>query len=61
MFTELENHCKLLDNVLRPHYQGAETQLKRPERRIVGRLLPEVIELVQQLKQERSELDQRRS
>jgi hypothetical protein len=60
MFVELENHCQLMDNVLRPLYEGEENKLSRSGQRILRRLLPEVIELVQQLKHERVDFEKLR-
>ena len=47
--SELMNHCQLLSEVLRPVYEESEIALKRAEKRIVGRLLAEMAELIQQL------------
>lgn len=49
LIVELMNHCQLLENVLRPVYQGSDVELKRAERRIVGRLLDEMSQLIKQL------------
>ena len=47
--SELMNHCQLLSEVLRPVYEESEIVLKRAEKRIVGRLLAEMAELIRQL------------
>lgn len=50
LILEMTNHCQLLASVLRPLYEGGELQFKRGERRVVGRLLGELSELLKQLK-----------
>jgi hypothetical protein len=52
LVTELANHCRLLTDVLRPVYQGCEGEFLRGERRIVGHLLTEMAQLIEQLKKE---------
>ena len=44
------NHCRLLGDVLRPVYDGAGPELKRGEKRIVGRLIGEMGSLITQLR-----------
>lgn len=47
---ELINHWELLGNVLRPVYEEGNFELKRAERRVVGRLIGEMGELLNQLR-----------
>lgn len=46
---ELKNHCQLLADVLRPIYETPVGELKRGEKRIIGRLLAEMTILIAQL------------
>jgi hypothetical protein len=50
MLEELVNHCRLLGDILRPIYEDAGIELKRGERRVLGRLIGEMSKLVVQLK-----------
>jgi hypothetical protein len=50
---ELKNHCHLLSDVLRPMYQDGMLEFKPAERRIVGRLLDEMRDLIWQLNRDR--------
>lgn len=47
---EVINHCQLLAEVLRPLYEGGPAELKTGERRVVGRLIREMSELLAQLR-----------
>lgn len=46
---ELMNHCQLLSQILRPIYESKEHELKLAEKRVVGRLLTEMSQLLQDL------------
>jgi len=46
---ELMNHWELLGNVLRPVYEQGSLELKNAERRVVGRLIGEMGELLSEL------------
>ena len=46
---ELKNHCQLLTNILRPIYETEQVELQRSERRIIGRLLSEMQQLLTEL------------
>jgi hypothetical protein len=48
---ELMNHFSLLGNILRPLYEDNGHELKRAERRVVGRLIVEIGDLISQLQQ----------
>lgn len=50
LFEELMNHCRLLGDVLRPVYEGIGPELKRGERRVVGRLIGEMSGLIAHLR-----------
>jgi hypothetical protein len=50
MLEELLNHCKLLGGILRPVYEDAGLELKRGEKRVVGRLIGEMTSLIVELK-----------
>jgi hypothetical protein len=50
MLEELVNHCKLLGDILRPIYEEAGLELKRGEKRVLGRLIGEMTGLIVQLK-----------
>lgn len=50
LFEELMNHCRLLGNVLRPVCEEGGPEMKRGERRVVGRLIGEMTELIVQLR-----------
>jgi hypothetical protein len=50
LFEELMNHCRLLGDILRPIYEGAGPELKRGEKRVVGRLIGEMSVLMAQLR-----------
>ena len=47
---ELVNHFKLLGDILRPIYEDAGPELKRGEKRVLGRLIGEMTGLIDQLK-----------
>jgi hypothetical protein len=49
LLEELTNHCRLLGDVLRPVYEEAGIELKRGEKRVVGRLIREMTDLITQL------------
>ena len=44
------NHCKLLGDILRPIYEDAGPELKRGEKRVLGRIIGEMAGLIAQLK-----------
>jgi hypothetical protein len=50
LLEELTNHCRLLGDVLRPVYEEGGLQLKRGEKRIVGRLIGEMTQIIAHLK-----------
>lgn len=54
---ELANHCRLLEGLLRPLAEQPAAELKLPERRLVGRLLREISDLADQLRQAWPELN----
>jgi hypothetical protein len=49
LLVELTNHCQLLAEVLRPVYQEAALDLRKVERRVIGRLIGEMTGLISQL------------
>lgn len=49
LLMELANHCRLLADVLRPVYEEAAIDLRKAERRIVGRLIGDMSEIIRQL------------
>ncbi len=49
LVTEMKNHRRLLADVLRPIYGGGKLTFERGERRVVGQLLREMDDLLQQL------------
>jgi hypothetical protein len=49
VLAELGNHLQLLCDVLRPLYEEVEVELRKAEKRVVGRLLREMKELLDQL------------
>jgi hypothetical protein len=59
LLEELTNHCRLLGDILRPVCQGAGPELKRGERRGVGRLIAEMSALIAQLRETWSESTKR--
>lgn len=50
LFEELANHCQLLGSILRPMYEEGKPELKRGEKRVIGRLIGEMSDLITQLK-----------
>src|SRR5688500_66945 len=52
LLLELSNHCQLLADVLRPIYEEGAVDLKTVERRVVGRLITEMIHLIRDLNEE---------
>jgi hypothetical protein len=46
---ELRNHCHLLADILRPIYETPNGELKRGEKRVIGRLIGEMTVLIAQL------------
>jgi len=50
LLEELMNHCRLLGEVLRPVCDGAGPELKRGEKRVVGRLIGEMTQIIGQLR-----------
>ena len=49
VLAELNNHCTLLDNILRPLYSGRSSELHIGERRVLGHLMGEIQSLLDQL------------
>jgi hypothetical protein len=52
LIIDLANHCQLLTDVLRPLYENDSVELERGSKRVVGRLLREMSQLIAQLKKE---------